>query len=111
MMHFIYPSARLIRVVDGDTVKLRVDCGFGVFVEQTFRLAEVNCPELSTAEGKGARLFAESWFTKHAGECQVESHGRDKYGRWLGTIASVNDIHETLNGALLANSYAVPYEG
>jgi len=79
--------------------------------EQTFRLAGINCPEKNTDEGQAAMRFTESWFTRHGGECAIVSHGQDKYGRWLATIASTSDEHDTLNGALIANSYAVEYRG
>src|SRR4051812_4762555 len=45
------------RVIDADTLVLRVDLGFRCAVEFEGRLRGVNAPELSTDEGKLAREF------------------------------------------------------
>ena len=52
-------NATVVRVVDGDTVILKVDFGFRVFAESPFRLWGINCPEMSTPEGKLAKKRAE----------------------------------------------------
>ena len=57
--------AQLLRVIDGDTFRLHVDLGFHVSAEHAFRLADINCAELNTPEGKVARDFAEEWFGDH----------------------------------------------
>ena len=110
-MDYHFHSAKLIRVVDGDTVHMRTDLGHSVFTEQKYRLAGINCPEKNTDEGQAAMRFTESWFARHGGECAIASHGQDKYGRWLATIQSTTDQHDTLNGALQANSFAAEYRG
>ncbi len=43
--------ARLVRVVDGDTLDLTLDLGFGIIRTDRFRLFGLNAPELSTGEG------------------------------------------------------------
>ncbi len=47
--------ARLVRVIDGDTVVLLVDTGFGSRMEATIRIAGINAPELPTFPGYEAR--------------------------------------------------------
>jgi endonuclease YncB( thermonuclease family) len=47
----------VVKVVDGDTVKIHIDLGFGVFTQQNIRVANINCPELSTQDGKNARDY------------------------------------------------------
>ena len=39
-------AARLVRVVDGDTVDLDIDLGFHITVRERFRLAGIDTPEL-----------------------------------------------------------------
>jgi len=41
---FIY-NAEVLRVVDGDTFELKIDLGFKIVHENTFRLYGVNTPE------------------------------------------------------------------
>ena len=80
-------SAKLVRVVDGDTVELTCDTGFYSTHTVKFRLAGIDTPELKQAGGSDARQaitgllasFGDGWFTIH-------SEGVDKYGRWLITI-------------------------
>ena len=102
-------AAKLIRVVDGDTVKLAVDVGFGFSFENTFRLAEINCPELPTDAGKEAKRFTESWFTQHGGVCIIRSIKLDKYGRYLAHVCNAKEINETLNNTLVDVGLAVPF--
>lgn len=47
-------TAQVLRVVDGDTLVLRVDLGWHVSIVGHVRLRGVNCPELDTASGSEA---------------------------------------------------------
>lgn len=110
----IYP-AKLIRVVDGDTVYLDVDLGFRVYGQFEFRLYGINCPEMNTPEGKAAKQFVIDWFSNSniQGVVQVQSYkDPEKFGRWLGYIlppveypASVG----SLNQLLVDSGHAVVY--
>lgn len=54
---YLYQAA-VARVVDGDTVNLNVDLGFGVWLrEQTFRVAGCNARELAEPGGTAARDY------------------------------------------------------
>ena len=106
--------ARLIKVVDGDTVDLSVDLGFGVSKVERVRLAGLNTPEMN-AGGTDAKLWVSIWFADHTRLAdsdwpyQVRTQKalpRDKYGRWVGDIW-FGDSH--LNAALLESGLAVPY--
>ena len=48
---------RVQPVVDGDTLVVTVDLGFGVEVDQTLRLRGIDAPELSRQAGGRAREF------------------------------------------------------
>ena len=107
-------SAKLVRVLDGDTVELTCDTGFYSTHTVKFRLAGIDTPELKQAGGSDARqalidllaAFGDGWFTIH-------SEGVDKYGRWLVTIPLYESAGElvTINHRLIELSFAVPYGG
>jgi micrococcal nuclease len=90
--------ATLARIVDGDTVDLNVDCGFKTWRRDRFRLAGINCPEMSTPEGEVAYTAAAVWFV-HAGApfyVQTLRDRQEKYGRYLawvyaGTVQPAGD--------------------
>lgn len=43
--------ASTVRVVDGDTVDLLIDLGFGVSIKERVRLSGINAPERNTPDG------------------------------------------------------------
>lgn len=102
-------AAKLIRVVDGDTVKLAVDMGFGNVHTANFRLAEINCPEINTDAGKAARDYVQSWFTRRGYVCLVKTVKEDKYGRYLADIRDAKNISDCLNDELVSQQLAVSY--
>jgi len=121
-MQWIY-QATLERVVDGDTVDIVIDLGFSTFRKERIRLYGIDAPEINTEAGKLAKGFVEEWFwdnPKFFIETIVAEgknvSKRDKYGRYLGTIAStyralsewVTDEVQatTLNGQLIASGHA-----
>ena len=103
--------ARVVRVIDGDTLELTLDVGFRLTLTDHFRLAGLNCPELPTPEGKAAAAFTADWL--HAADAldpwplvvRTERDRREKYGRLLATV-----LHggQSLNAALLAAGRAKP---
>lgn len=102
-------NATVLKVIDGDTVDLRVDLGFKVSFEIRVRLMEINAPELSTPEGIKARDWLMTKVTP--GMSVVVSTSKlpgDPYGRWLGKIAT-KDIPD-LSQYILQEGYAVPFK-
>ena len=107
-------KARLVRVIDGDSIELEVSLGFYITHTVKFRLAGIDTPELKQAGGSDARQaitgllasFGDGWFTIH-------SEGVDKYGRWLITIPLYESAgeSETINQRLFELGFAVPYAG
>ena len=85
-------NAKLIRVIDGDTIDALIDLGFDVWIKKRIRLYGINTPETRTRdlEEKKAGLAAEErliallWESDN--EFVLESHGVGKYGRCLGTL-------------------------
>ncbi len=88
-MNYIY-RAELERVVDGDTVDMRVDCGFSISTGQRLRLYGINTPEVRGAE-REAGLAAKEYVINRFSEAEevVIRTIRDKkgkYGRYLAVI-------------------------
>jgi micrococcal nuclease len=106
-------NAKLIRVIDGDTIDALIDLGFDVWIKKRIRLYGINTPETRTRdlEEKKAGLAAEErliallWESDN--EFVLESHGVGKYGRCLGTLFTdgVN-----INALLLSEGLAEEYK-
>jgi micrococcal nuclease len=107
-------EAKLLRVVDGDTLDLEIDLGFKCYQHIRVRLKGVNTPEIYGVK-KGsveytAGLIAsdatKEWFEVHApdGQILVKTYKTGKYGRWLATIRDL-DTENHLNEHLDALGY------
>lgn len=103
-------AARLERVVDADTLDVRVDLGFGVWVNQRIRLLGLNAPEKNTQEGKEAIAYVQAWLNDVGPELTLRTvlDRKEKYGRYLGTIVAGTRI---LNADLITDGHAVDYDG
>ena len=53
-------KAYIEKIVDGDTLRLNIDLGFGFWNRRYLRLRGIDSPELSTKAGKAAQAFVES---------------------------------------------------
>jgi len=84
-------NAKVVRWKDGDTAVLDVDCGFNCHFIETFRVARINAPALSTVEGIAATEFA-AQLLPIGTNVMIHSSKREtpikeeKYGRWLAEI-------------------------
>lgn len=78
-------SAYVERIVDGDTLWVRVDCGFSCLTRQKLRLRAIDCPELDTDEGKAAKRFVQKHLPVDA-LIVVKTYKDDKYGRYLTDV-------------------------
>ena len=115
-------EAKLVKVVDGDTIDVTIDLGFDVSVKKRVRFEGINAPESRTRDLKEkalglaakdrvkAILEENSCFT-------LESTEIGKYGRVLGKIY-VNNLDGTecltqvcLNEQLIKEKHAVAYFG
>ncbi|MEK9769351.1 MAG: thermonuclease family protein [Betaproteobacteria bacterium] len=106
-------NAKLIRVIDGDTIDALIDLGFDVWIKKRIRLYGINTPETRTRdlEEKKAGLAAEerliALLWESGNEFVLESHGVGKYGRCLGVLF----IGETnINTLLLSEGLAEEYK-
>ena len=82
-------GARVLNVIDGDTLWLDIDCGFYVWTRQKVRLRGIDTPEMGTAEGRRARDFVvEALGGNGKGQMwvAVTTTRPDKYGRYLADV-------------------------
>jgi micrococcal nuclease len=100
-------KAKIIRVVDGDTVDAEVDLGFHVVITMKFRLAGINAPEMKTAEGKKAKSALISVIEGKTVKILTIKDKQEKYGRYLAIILE-NDKNN-VNNWLVEQGLATPY--
>ena len=75
-------AAKLVFVIDADTLILNVDVGFDTWLDMTVRLRGIDAPELSTRAGYMARRFVVSRLKK-AETLVIKAYKAGKFGRYL----------------------------
>lgn len=78
-------NAFVERVVDGDTLIVKIDLGFETRVRQYLRLRGIDAPELDTPEGKKARDFVVRELSR-VPYIILTSSRSDKYDRYLADV-------------------------
>lgn len=107
-------SAKVIRVVDGDTLQIAVDLGCETWRNLTVRLAGVDAPERGTLEGKAATQYTVAWVANHPGALLINTvrDRKEKYGRYLAWVfgpSSSGRAFACLNADLVTSGHAVEY--
>ena len=111
---------KVIKVIDGDTVDVDIDLGFGIWMkDERVRLYGIDTPESRTSDkeeklyGLAAKEFLENmcddeWMIL---ECN-EYDSKGKFGRILGSLRrTTNYADQTVNEYLIEKHHAVPYYG
>jgi len=126
---YIYDDVKVVKIVDGDSVHLRlrkryefeVDFGFKIKdlivhekeTTRLFRLAGIDTPELRGEKREEAlKSKAELARLLSLGKLTVETHKAGKYGRYLVTIHVEADGYEeplNVNDYLVKQGFAEPY--
>lgn len=113
-------QCKVVRVVDGDTVDVDIDLGFGiVYANQRVRLYGIDTPESRTRDktekrfGKLAKRFLEE---KIGDGCVLRTRkdGKGKFGRILGEFMvydHVTDRQMSVNEIMIREHLAVAYFG
>jgi len=111
---------KIVKIVDGDTVDVDIDLGFGVWMhKERIRLYGIDTPESRTRDldEKKYGLIAKGWIEKFMplGSMQTLITQKDKsgkFGRILGKFR-VNDgsYDIILNDWMITNHHAVAYYG
>lgn len=108
-------NARVIRVIDGDTINCDVDLGFYTWMHDiTFRLYGIDCPETRTRDlvEKEAGLRSKARVQELCPEgslVRIKVHGQEKYGRWLATVYMLDKNIISLNDLLISEGLAQHY--
>lgn len=121
MERFWY-SAKVLSVVDGDTIDLMIDLGFNIHHKIRVRLYGVNTPESRTKDlaekemGLKAKSFTNDWLTRHQWVfVNTIPDKNDKYGRILAKIYSSEQIDNPttacLNTDIIQAGFAREYYG
>lgn len=113
MINYRY-NARVVKVVDGDTIDCIVDLGFYITANIRFRLLGVDTPETNSKDPviKAIALNAKDFIAKQLlnKSVVVEVTKTDKYGRWLAKVFE-EDTQLSINEQLITLGYAKAYFG
>jgi micrococcal nuclease len=112
--------ARLVRIIDGDTVQVIVDLGYYTYAEHRMRLLGVDTPEMNDrdpdvrARAVAATQYTTGWFVSHAPHgddagwpFRIRSQKADSFGRFLALV-ECGEGH-SLNEMLLETGHGRPY--
>ena len=110
-------SAKLVRIVDGDTCDAMIDLGFDIWVKKRIRFYGVDTWESRTrdleekAKGLEAKAFTKNLLeNSDEGKFAIRSYGTGKYGRVLGELY-VKGHERSVNQLLKDNGHAYEYYG
>ena len=95
-------KVNILKVVDGDTVDVDIDLGFGVWLRnERVRIVGIDCPESRTSDriekvfGEAAKQRVTSLLSSEATLIsQISKMGENmkgKFGRILGDFKTIND--------------------
>lgn len=105
-------KAKIVKVIDGDTVDAVLDLGFYMSAKLRLRLNGINTPELTSQDvreasnARQAKMILASLVESK--DVLLKTYKADKYGRWLADI--ILDDGLNVNNYLLESNLAVPYK-
>ena len=103
-----------ITVYAGDTIKCDIDLGFSIILrKQSVRSLGINCPEIRTKDQREKALAYEArdqlrHILEDAEVIALQSHGKGKFGRILGTLFADG---KNVNDMMIDLGLARPYDG
>lgn len=111
---FIYHHAKVLRVVDGDTIQFEVDMGNHIRWTDKFRVKGINTPEKygvkknspEYVKGVAASAFAES-LLEVGMVVTISTYKPGKYGRWLCDITLPDE--RDFGAIMVKEGHAKPY--
>ena len=111
---------KVVKIVDGDTVDVDIDLGFGVWLKkERIRMFGIDTPESRTRDldEKKYGLMAKDYITKLLDDeggifLKTRKDAEGKYGRILGELWRTTDFADTsINDLMIKNHHAVSYHG
>jgi len=104
-------KAKVVRVLDGDTIDVSIDLGFDVWVYQRVRLLGINTAEKNTELGKQTLDYVRSLCPLGTFiTLRSEKDKREKFGRYRAKVY-FPESNECLNEILIKKGMAVEYWG
>jgi micrococcal nuclease len=110
---YTYKIDKIVKIIDGDTIDVIINLGFGITISQRVRLKGINTAETKTLnlEEKAKGLVAKEWLKTELskkGEWTIQTFKEDKYGRILGTLYLVGEP-VTVNERMINEGIAKPF--
>ena len=111
---------KVVHIVDGDTVDVDIDLGFGVWMKkQRIRLYGIDTPESRTRDleekkyGLAAKAYLTGMLDDEAGiTLKTHKDAEGKFGRILGELWRNTDYAEqSINEYMIEKHHAVRYMG
>ena len=110
---------KIIRVIDGDTVDVDIDLGFGIWLhKERVRLFGIDTPESRTRDleekkrGLAAKDRLVEMLESNDNKFILQSYGIGKYGRCLAELFIPMNGEETcINKQLILEGHGVEYFG
>lgn len=114
-MDLYYYKAKLLKIVDGDTIDVELSLGLDVYRQERLRVAHINTPETygvkKDSEEYKQGLAAKQRLTELLGEGELYvrtiKDKKGKYGRYLAELF-VNDTN--VGETLVKEGFAEKYE-
>ena len=121
MDKYIY-RAKLVKIIDGDTIDALIDVGFDIWFKKRIRYMGIDTWESRTRDleekkkGLAAKERNKELLEKVSakpGYFRLKSHGVGKYGRVLGEIFIMDDEGKqyNINETLIKEGHAYEYFG
>ena len=108
---------KVVRVIDGDTVDVDIDLGFGVWLhKERVRIVGIDTPESRTRDkvekrfGLLAKEFVENFF-KTDGSIILSTQKYDAKGKFGRILGDFKCNGRTLSIVMIDNHHAVEYHG
>ena len=110
-----YKVKEVVKVIDGDTIDIVIDVGFGFYKKDRVRIAGIDTPESRTRDkkekqyGLAAKVFLEG-LLRNCDDLIIKTEKEGKYGRILGWLYC-NDQEMSINQTMIDEGYAWEYDG
>jgi len=109
-------KCKILRVIDGDTVDVDIDLGFGIWMhKERVRLLGIDTPESRTRDKEEKRfgLLSKQYMKDHypVGSMAVLRTHKDKTGKFGRILGELVWEKTTINKKMVDEHYAVLYNG